>query len=69
MLLYCRTDKKMTINSTEMILGVSAVPKAALAAGSWLFSAALPLSVLAAAAERGLQGFLSSPFPCWSFRG
>lgn len=51
MLLYCRTDEKMTINSTEMTLGVSAVPKAALAAGSWVFSAAPSLSVLAAVAE------------------
>lgn len=68
MLLYCRIDEKMTINSTEMTLGVSAVPQAALAAGSWVFSAAPAFSVPAAVAE-GLEAFLSSPFPCWVFPG
>lgn len=47
---------------------LSAVPKAALAAGSWVFSAAPPLSVLVAVAE-GLGGFLSLRFPLWAFPG
>ena len=64
MLLYSRTEEKMTIKSTEMTLGVSAVPNAALAAGSRVLSAVQALSVLVATAKRGLQGFHHSLRPC-----
>lgn len=64
MLLYSRTEEKMTIKSIEMTLGVSAVPDAALAAGSRVLSAVRALSVLLATVKRSLQGFHHSFCPC-----
>lgn len=64
MLLYSRTEEKMTIKSTEMTLRLSAVPNVALAAGSRVLSAVQALSVLLATVKRNLQGFHHSFCPC-----
>lgn len=71
MLLYSRTEEKMTIKSTEMTLRLSAVPNVALAAGSRVLSAVQALSVLLATVKRNFTGLppllLSLPFPWWAF--
>lgn len=61
MLLYSRTEEKMTIKSTEMTRGVSAVHDVTRAAGSRLLSAVPALSVLPAAAKRGFHRASTAP--------
>lgn len=64
MLLYSRTEEKMTIKSSEVTLSVSAVPGAGLAAGSHVLMVVQALSVPLATAKRCLWGLHCSFRPC-----